>query len=51
MSAYIVSKAALIRLTEILALEVGGQGIGVFAIEPGTVRTAMAEHALESPEG
>jgi NAD(P)-dependent dehydrogenase (short-subunit alcohol dehydrogenase family) len=51
MSAYVVSKAALIRLTEILALEVGGQGIGVFAIEPGTIRTAMAEHALESPEG
>ena len=51
MSAYVVSKAALIRLTEILATEVRDHDIKVFAIEPGTVRTAMAEYALESPEG
>jgi NAD(P)-dependent dehydrogenase (short-subunit alcohol dehydrogenase family) len=26
-------------------------GIAVFAMGPGTVRTAMAEHSLNSPEG
>jgi NAD(P)-dependent dehydrogenase (short-subunit alcohol dehydrogenase family) len=51
LSAYVVSKTALIRLTEILAAEVADHGIRVFAIEPGTVRTAMAEHALQSDAG
>jgi NAD(P)-dependent dehydrogenase (short-subunit alcohol dehydrogenase family) len=50
-SAYVTSKAALIRASEILAAEVAEHGISVFAIEPGTVRTALAEYALESPEG
>jgi NAD(P)-dependent dehydrogenase (short-subunit alcohol dehydrogenase family) len=36
---------------EVLAAEVAGHGVKVFAIEPGTVRTAMAEHALESEAG
>ena len=39
----VTSKTALIRFTEILALETGQHGVKVFAIEPGTVRTAMAE--------
>src|SRR5271157_5942039 len=39
------------RFTEIVALEAGAHGVMVFAIEPGTVRTAMAEYALESDEG
>jgi NAD(P)-dependent dehydrogenase (short-subunit alcohol dehydrogenase family) len=51
LSAYVVSKTALIRLTEILAAEIAGYGIRVFAIEPGTVRTAMAEYALQSEAG
>jgi NAD(P)-dependent dehydrogenase (short-subunit alcohol dehydrogenase family) len=51
LSAYIVSKAALIRLTEVLAAEVAEHGVRVFAIEPGTVRTAMAEYALDSKAG
>lgn len=51
LSAYIVSKTALIRLTEILAAEVAEHGVRAFAIEPGTVRTAMAEYALESEAG
>jgi NAD(P)-dependent dehydrogenase (short-subunit alcohol dehydrogenase family) len=51
LGAYITSKTALIRFTEILALESAEQGIKVFAIEPGTVRTSMAEYALESEEG
>jgi NAD(P)-dependent dehydrogenase (short-subunit alcohol dehydrogenase family) len=45
LSAYVTSKAALIRLTENLAAEVRGAGVCVFAIQPGTVRTAMAEEA------
>jgi NAD(P)-dependent dehydrogenase (short-subunit alcohol dehydrogenase family) len=48
LSAYVVSKAALIRLTETLAVEVHEHGVRVFAIQPGTVRTAMAESALNS---
>jgi NAD(P)-dependent dehydrogenase (short-subunit alcohol dehydrogenase family) len=51
LGAYVTSKTALIRFTEILALETAARGIQVFAIEPGTVRTSMAEHALESEEG
>jgi NAD(P)-dependent dehydrogenase (short-subunit alcohol dehydrogenase family) len=51
MSAYVTSKTALIRFTEVLAQEVKAQGIRIFAIEPGTVRTAMAMYALESPAG
>ena len=49
--AYVTSKTALIRFTEILALEAAQHGVKVFAIEPGTVRTAMSEDALESEEG
>jgi NAD(P)-dependent dehydrogenase (short-subunit alcohol dehydrogenase family) len=49
-SAYVTSKAALIRLTENLAAEVKDFGIRVFAIQPGTVRTAMAEAVLNSEE-
>ncbi|HEY8745153.1 MAG TPA: SDR family oxidoreductase [Chloroflexota bacterium] len=42
-SAYAVSKAALQRLTENLAAETAEQGVAVFAIHPGIVRTAMTE--------
>jgi NAD(P)-dependent dehydrogenase (short-subunit alcohol dehydrogenase family) len=51
LGAYVTSKTALIRFTEILALEVAQHGVKVFAIEPGTVRTSMAGYALESEEG
>lgn len=50
-SSYITSKTALIRFTECLALETKPFGIAAFAMLPGTVRTPMAEYALESPEG
>jgi NAD(P)-dependent dehydrogenase (short-subunit alcohol dehydrogenase family) len=46
MSAYSTSKAALIRLTENLAVELADSGVSVFAIQPGTVRTAMTDAAL-----
>ena len=44
-SAYCVSKAAVIRLTEILAAETGQHGICVFSIHPGFVHTALVEEA------
>jgi NAD(P)-dependent dehydrogenase (short-subunit alcohol dehydrogenase family) len=50
-SAYVTSKTALIRFSECLAFEVKLHGIAVFAMGPGTVRTAMSEYALNSPEG
>ena len=51
MSGYVTSKSALIRFTEVLAQEVAEHGVQVFALEPGTVKTAMAMYALESPSG
>ena len=51
MSAYVTGKAALIRLTEVLADELRRHGVSVFAIQPGTVRTAMAEELMESEAG
>lgn len=51
MSAYATSKAALTRFTEVLADEVRGHGVSVFAIQPGTVRTALAEELIESNAG
>jgi NAD(P)-dependent dehydrogenase (short-subunit alcohol dehydrogenase family) len=51
LGAYVTSKTALIRLTEILAAEAAEHGVKVFAVEPGTVRTAMAESVLGSEEG
>jgi NAD(P)-dependent dehydrogenase (short-subunit alcohol dehydrogenase family) len=49
-SAYCVSKAALIRLSENIALETGSQGIVTFAIHPGTVRTPMNAYLHDSDE-
>ena len=50
MSAYVSSKAALIRFSETLAGELRKSGVSVFSIQPGTVRTAMAEEVLASAE-
>jgi NAD(P)-dependent dehydrogenase (short-subunit alcohol dehydrogenase family)/uncharacterized protein YndB with AHSA1/START domain len=50
-SSYIVAKTALLRLTECIDAEVRPYGLSVFAIGPGTVRTAMAERSLTSAEG
>lgn len=44
---YVVSKCALLRFTEGLALEAGPFGIKVFALHPGTVRTEMTTGLLE----
>ena len=45
MSAYVTSKTALIRFSEQLAVELQPYGVSVFAIHPGSVRTAMVEEA------
>ena len=50
MSAYNASKTAVIRFTEALAAEVRKDGIPVFSIEPGTVRTAMTNELITSEE-
>jgi NAD(P)-dependent dehydrogenase (short-subunit alcohol dehydrogenase family) len=50
LSAYVVSKTALYRFTENLAAETRGQGVKVFAVTPGLVRTAITEAALSSGE-
>ena len=47
-SAYCVSKTALIRFSESLAMETRDQGIAVFAINPGTVRTPMSDYVVQT---
>jgi NAD(P)-dependent dehydrogenase (short-subunit alcohol dehydrogenase family) len=44
-SAYVISKTALIRFSEQLAQELQAYAVKVFAIHPGAVRTAMVEEA------
>src|SRR4051794_37188952 len=48
MSAYLTSKVALIRFTELLALETRDRGICTFAVNPGAVRTDMTEYLMTS---
>jgi NAD(P)-dependent dehydrogenase (short-subunit alcohol dehydrogenase family) len=50
LSAYVVSKTALYRLSENLAAETRAHGVMVFAIDPGLVRTAISESALSCGE-
>ncbi len=50
LSAYVVSKTALYRLSENLATETRGHGVMVFAIDPGLVRTAISESASSCGE-
>jgi 3-oxoacyl-[acyl-carrier protein] reductase len=46
LSAYVTSKAALIRFTETLAFEVRPHGVSIFAMHPGAVHTPMNEELL-----
>lgn len=50
-TSYSSSKAAALRFTDSLALEVAAHGIQVFAASPGTVRTALMDYLLESDDG
>jgi NAD(P)-dependent dehydrogenase (short-subunit alcohol dehydrogenase family) len=54
-TAYAVSKAAVIKLTESLVAETRSYGVTVFAAHPGLVRAGLTEAALadgpEPPEG
>ncbi len=50
-SGYAAGKSALVRFSECLAAEVQPQGVMVFPMGPGTVRTALSEHSLNSEEG
>jgi len=47
-SAYAVSKAAIVRFVETLAEEVNGTGIDVNAIAPGALNTHMLDEVLEA---
>ena len=50
-AAYVVAKTAVLRLTECIAAEAEEHGVRVFAVNPGVVRTAMADYLVDSPEG
>jgi len=50
-SAYVAAKTALLRLMEVTATEARPYGVSVFAVEPGTVATAMSDVSLTSAEG
>ena len=50
-SAYATSKAALIRLTEALAIEAADYGVTVFAVDPGYMTTSMSHYLSYSEAG
>lgn len=50
-SSYVTGKTAVIRFTECVANELAPHRVFAFSMGPGTVRTAMSEHSLTSPEG
>ncbi|MDQ2650735.1 MAG: glucose 1-dehydrogenase [Actinomycetota bacterium] len=48
--AYCASKAAILHMTRVMAVELAGAGIQVNAIAPGYVRTEMNEGAIDDPD-
>lgn len=50
-SGYGAAQAGLVRLAESLGGELRGEGVAVYALNPGLVPTALMEHVLDSPEG
>jgi NAD(P)-dependent dehydrogenase (short-subunit alcohol dehydrogenase family) len=51
LSGYAAAKAALLNFTESLAAELAEDGIKVFALSPGRVRTALTEPMVTSAAG
>ena len=51
LSPYMTSKTALVRATECLAAELKPFNIFLFSVAPGTVRTDMSMHSVQSAEG
>jgi dehydrogenase/reductase SDR family member 4 len=47
---YSATKAALIMMTEVYALELGSKGVRVNAISPGLIQTALSEYYWEDDE-
>jgi NAD(P)-dependent dehydrogenase (short-subunit alcohol dehydrogenase family) len=50
MGVYSVSKAAIIMLTQVLAIELGRANIQVNAIAPGVIKTRMSEVLWQTPQ-
>ena len=50
-SAYALSKTAIVRLTETLAVELQGQGIDVNAVAPGPMNTRMLDEVIAAGPG
>jgi len=50
MSAYAVAKSTEICLSKHVAAECEGSGVSIFAIEPGTILTGMADSTLSNPD-
>jgi len=50
LSAYSLGKAAANRLAELAANEVKDQGVQVFALDPGSIMTEMADETMSNPE-
>ena len=48
---YSSTKAALIRLSEVMAIECEEHGVSVFAIHPGIVHTGMSDTIMQSEAG
>ncbi|GAA3546482.1 SDR family NAD(P)-dependent oxidoreductase [Nocardioides daeguensis] len=49
LAAYCASKAGLVALTEVAALELGGRGVRVNAVAPGLVVTPLTAPAMDIP--
>lgn len=50
LSSYVTSKTAIMRFTATVAKELQSHGVRMFAVGPGTTRTALSERSLNLPE-
>ncbi|MFB6203846.1 MAG: SDR family NAD(P)-dependent oxidoreductase, partial [Candidatus Nanohaloarchaea archaeon] len=49
-ASYCASKGGIVELTREIALDYGGKGINVNAVDPGVIKTDMTEEMREDPE-